>query len=117
VFGELDRLTEQHGIEKIKTIGDAYMAAADIPSKRDDHLVAAVDFAKMTIARLEDSKVSESGLKIRAGIHTGPMIAGLIGRTRSTYDVWGATVNLANRLEPSGMAKKSMFRRQRCWLH
>jgi len=104
VFTEFDALAERHGIEKIKTIGDAYMAASGIPVHRNDHADAAVDFTKQMIARIEDSSVNRAGLQIRVGIHTGPVIAGIIGRTRSVYDVWGATVNLASRLEATGQA-------------
>ena len=69
-------------------------------------LMIAVGFARDIIKRMTDSSVSQAGLQIRVGIHTGPVIAGLIGRTRSVYDVWGATVNLASRLESSGQAGK-----------
>jgi len=106
VFTAFDDLADHHDIEKIKTIGDAYMAASGIPVQRDDHAKVAVGFARDIIKRMTDSSVSQAGLQIRVGIHTGPVIAGLIGRTRSVYDVWGATVNLASRLESSGQAGK-----------
>ncbi len=106
VFSAFDELATEHGIEKIKTIGDAYMAAAGIPSHRPDHAVAAVSFARDIIDAMSDDRVSKAGLKIRVGLHTGPVIAGLIGKKRSVYDVWGETVNLASRLESTGVAGK-----------
>jgi class 3 adenylate cyclase len=102
LFRAFDDLATQHGIEKIKTIGDAYMAASGIPSHREDHARAAVDFALDILKTMSEGRVSEAGLQIRIGIHSGPVIAGLIGRKRSIYDVWGATVNLASRLESAG---------------
>jgi class 3 adenylate cyclase/CheY-like chemotaxis protein len=104
VFTAFDDLANHHGIEKIKTIGDAYMAASGIPEIRDDHAIKAVDFARDIIKVMSDSAVSRAGLQIRVGIHSGPVIAGLIGRKRSVYDVWGETVNLASRLESTGQA-------------
>lgn len=102
LFGRFDDLAERHGVEKIKTIGDAYMAASGIPEPRPDHARAAVDFAK---ALIEETLRDDRGdpLRIRVGINTGPIIAGLIGRKRFVYDVWGHTVNVASRLESSGV--------------
>jgi adenylate cyclase len=104
LFSAFDDLATQHDIEKIKTIGDAYMAAAGIPTHRADHASAVVAFARDMIAVMSDLSISTAGLKIRVGIHTGPVIAGLIGTKRSVYDVWGETVNLASRLESTGQA-------------
>ena len=106
VFTAFDELVNRHNIEKIKTIGDAYMAASGIPLRRDDHATAAVDFAQDILITMSDPAVNRAGLDIRIGIHTGPVIAGLIGRKRSVYDVWGETVNLASRLESTGEAGK-----------
>lgn len=106
VFTAFDNLVAHHRIEKIKTIGDAYMAASGIPAHREDHAKAAVDFARDALKTMADSSVGTSGLQIRIGIGTGPVIAGLIGRKRSIYDVWGETVNLASRLESTGRAGK-----------
>jgi class 3 adenylate cyclase len=106
LFSAFDDLATQHGIEKIKTIGDAYMAAAGIPIPREDHASAVVHFAHDIIRAMSDSNVSQAGLQIRVGIHTGPVIAGLIGKKRSVYDVWGETVNLASRLESTGRPGK-----------
>jgi class 3 adenylate cyclase len=104
LFTAFDDMATRHGIEKIKTIGDAYMAASGIPLHRKDHAHAAVDFARDILTAMSDSSVSKAGLQIRIGIHSGPVIAGLIGRKRSVYDVWGETVNLASRLETSGQS-------------
>lgn len=106
IFTAFDELAATHNIEKIKTIGDAYMAASGIPAHRQDHALAAVRFSRDMLAAMADSSVSTAGLQIRVGIHSGPVIAGLIGRKRSVYDVWGETVNLASRLESSGRAGK-----------
>lgn len=104
IFTAFDELAGLHNIEKIKTIGDAYMAASGIPAHRDDHALAAVRFSQDMLKAMSDKTISTAGLQIRVGIHSGPVIAGLIGRTRSVYDVWGETVNLASRLETSGRA-------------
>ncbi|WP_170473286.1 adenylate/guanylate cyclase domain-containing protein [Ruegeria arenilitoris] len=102
LFTAFDDLATMHGIEKIKTIGDAYMAASGIPLHRKDHAHAAISFARDILRTMSDSTISSAGLQIRIGVHSGPVIAGLIGRKRSIYDVWGETVNLASRLEATG---------------
>ena len=106
IFTAFDELASIHNIEKIKTIGDAYMAASGIPAHRHDHALAAVRFSQDILKAMSDDTVSTAGLQIRVGVHSGPVIAGLIGRTRSVYDVWGETVNLASRLETTGRAGK-----------
>jgi class 3 adenylate cyclase len=104
LFSSFDELATRHGIEKIKTIGDAYMAASGIPAPREDHATAVVDFARDMIAAMADFGEEHAPLQVRIGVHTGPVIAGVIGKKRSIYDVWGETVNLASRLESSGQA-------------
>lgn len=104
LFSSLDELATRHGIEKIKTIGDAYMAASGIPTPREDHAAAVVKFARDMIAAMADFGEEHAPLQVRIGVHTGPVIAGVIGKKRSIYDVWGETVNLASRLESSGQA-------------
>ncbi|TMM51712.1 adenylate/guanylate cyclase domain-containing protein [Sulfitobacter sabulilitoris] len=106
IFTAFDDLATRHSIEKIKTIGDAYMAVSGIPAQREDHARIAVDFARDILKTMSDGAVSKEGLQIRIGVHSGPVIAGLIGRKRSIYDVWGETVNLASRLESTGIAGK-----------
>ncbi|WP_457299319.1 adenylate/guanylate cyclase domain-containing protein [Phyllobacterium sp. P5_D12] len=101
LFSRFDELADQHGIEKIKTIGDAYMAAAGLPDPRPDHAQAAVAFARAMLAET-CQMTGERRLSLRIGINSGPVIAGLIGRKRFVYDVWGHTVNVASRMESCG---------------
>jgi class 3 adenylate cyclase len=103
LFSRFDELAEEHGVEKIKTIGDAYMAAAGIPEPRDDHAISAVDFARALIAEVKREGDPAPPLQLRIGIHSGSVVAGLIGRKRFIYDVWGHTVNVASRLEASSV--------------
>jgi adenylate cyclase len=95
-----DRLAAMHGVEKIKTIGDAYMVAAGVPERVADH---APRLARMGLAMLKATGELEAAfgvpLNLRIGIASGPVMAGVIGAKRLTYDVWGDTVNLASRLE------------------
>lgn len=100
LFFAFDDIAERHGVEKIKTIGDAYMAACGIPEEREDHAHRALDFARDLIRVTSDK--THDAMSIRVGLNSGPVVAGLIGRVRFIYDVWGQTVNLASRLEASG---------------
>ena len=104
VFRSFDLIVERHGLEKIKTIGDAYMLAGGIPERRDDHAAAVVEAALNMISACERlSQGEEHELTVRIGIHTGPVMAGVIGKRRYAYDLWGDTVNVASRMESSGM--------------
>ena len=104
VFARFDALVERHGVEKIKTIGDAYMVAGGVPDRRPGHVEAIADLALEMIAETSHM-LGPNGepLQIRIGIHTGPLIAGVIGESRFGYDLWGNTVNTASRMESHGV--------------
>ena len=100
VFSAFDRLATKHGVEKIKTIGDAYMVVAGLPQHRDDHAEVIVRMAQdMLLALQEVNKDLNEPIRVRIGVNTGPVVAGVIGQTKFAYDLWGDTVNLASRLE------------------
>ncbi|MBK6902548.1 MAG: tetratricopeptide repeat protein [Saprospirales bacterium] len=110
-FREFDRITEKHGVEKIKTIGDAYMCAGGLPLPNETHPVDVVWVALEMLAFMESyaAKRQARGLpiyEIRIGIHTGPVVAGIVGSRKFAYDIWGDTVNLASRMESSGQPGK-----------
>jgi adenylate cyclase len=104
MFSLFDELAEAHAVEKIKTIGDAYMAACGIPEPAQDHADRIVALGQAMLAALKEQPSSPDSFRVRIGVHTGPVIAGLIGRSRFVYDVWGETVNIASRLESQGLA-------------
>ncbi len=99
IFSAFDGLAKIHHVEKIKTIGDAYMAAAGVPEASGDHADRVVGLACAMVETLQQVDPHDVPFRIRVGIHTGPVIAGLLGRHRFIYDVWGETVNIASRLE------------------
>ena len=102
VFSRFDRLAEEHGVEKIKTIGDGYMAACGLPEYHDDHAVRTMKLAQGMLAAVGDF----DDLEVRIGINSGPVLAGIIGQSRIAFDLWGETVNVASRMESHGMAGK-----------
>ena len=107
LFSSFDKLAEQHGLEKIKTIGDAYMVVAGIPSPIADHATAIAHMALDMITSLETySTKHDKNMTIRVGIHTGSVVAGVIGTKKFIYDLWGDTVNTASRMESSGVPGK-----------
>jgi len=103
IFSAFDLLTEKHGLEKIKTIGDAYMAAGGLFLPWPDHAEAAAELAIHLRDEIEQfSRQYNTSIRIRIGICTGPVVAGVIGRGRLAYDLWGETVNIACRLGTTG---------------
>jgi adenylate cyclase len=104
LFSEFDRVAVELGLEKIKTIGDSYMVAGGLPEEHVDHAVAVAEMAlRMSeVVSTTGAKVGEA-LAMRIGIHSGDVVAGVIGRHKFTYDVWGDTVNTASRLESCGV--------------
>ena len=100
LFSHFDELAERYGVEKIKTIGDCYMVAAGVPTARADHARA---LALMALDMLEAMRSDDAvGLALRVGINSGPVVAGVIGRKRFLYDLWGDAVNTASRMESHG---------------
>jgi len=100
IFSAFDDLCEHYGLEKIKMIGDAYMAVGGLPEPKSNHARAAADLAlamQRETARL--GTLHSQPLRMRVGLSTGPVIAGVIGSKKFAYDLWGDTVNLASRLE------------------
>jgi adenylate cyclase len=107
IFTKLDELAQKYGIEKIKTIGDAYMAAAGIPLPVPNHAQRIIDFSIDVINYIiEQNNVMGRNISIRIGISSGPAVAGVIGRNKFIYDLWGNTVNTSARMESSGIPGK-----------
>ena len=100
IFSSFDALTEKHGLEKIKTIGDAYMVTAGMPDACDNPVQR---LAAMALEMIEVSKSLPDNVELRIGLHAGPAVAGVIGNRKPFYDVWGDTVNTASRLESHGV--------------
>jgi len=106
-FKRFDEIIEKYGLEKIKTIGDAYMCAAGIPTPFNDHHWRIVKAAKEILAFVENRNKErvangEEPWQIRIGINSGPLVAGVIGTKKYAYDIWGSTVNIASRMESNG---------------
>ncbi len=103
VFTRFDALADEHGLEKIKTIGDAYFVAGGLPEPRLDHVESVARMA-LAMLRVIDELPQEAGrLSVRIGLHTGPVVAGVIGRRKFAYDLWGDAVNTASRMESHGV--------------
>jgi class 3 adenylate cyclase len=103
LFGRFDELVSARGLEKIKTIGDAYMAAGGVPERLDDHAARVVDLGLAMIEVATQESVGVADLRLRIGVHSGPVIGGVIGHGKFAFDIWGETVNIASRLESQGI--------------
>lgn len=107
IFSEFDRLSESRGLEKIKTIGDAYMVVGGLPTARADHAQAIALLAlEMQSALMRFNLKIGENFQLRIGIHSGSVVAGIIGISKFSYDLWGDTVNVASRMESNGMPGK-----------
>jgi guanylate cyclase len=107
LFTRFDELAAASGVEKIKTIGDSYMAVAGAPEPRADHASAAMTLARGMITAVDDAR-RRSGvpLELRIGLASGPVVGGVIGQRRILFDLWGDTVNIASRMESSGVPER-----------
>ncbi|MDB2589158.1 hypothetical protein N9Y33_04725 [Bacteroidia bacterium] len=103
-FSEFDRIMVKHGIEKIKTIGDAYMAVCGLPAENNEHALKIINAAKDIVAFVAERKSNGGLFDIRVGINTGSVVAGIIGIKKYAYDIWGDTVNTAARMESNSEA-------------
>ena len=104
IFSDFDYAVDEHGLEKIKTIGDAYMVAGGVPEETTDHLQQMLAFSQQMLRLLQTHNEKQgSSLQLRIGIAIGPVTAGVIGARKFSYDIWGDTVNVASRMESSGI--------------
>ena len=108
LFSHFDDLVEQHRLEKVKTIGDAYMVAGGLAQPDTDHDIRMASLA-LEMMKTSDEILSQTGLSLRIGLHRGQVTAGVIGQHKPFYDVWGDTVNVASRTETSGLPGKVLI--------
>ncbi len=107
LFSRFDRLADRYAVEKIKTIGDCYLVVSGLPQPRLDHAQALAEMALEMLTALADlNRERGTTLSLRIGLNSGPVVAGVIGHKKFTYDLWGATVNLASRMQSSGLPNR-----------
>jgi len=105
LFTDFDALVDRYGLEKIKTIGDAYMVASGVPRRRPDHAHALAAMALEMLDLVATHRRDDgAAIELRIGINSGPVVAGVIGRRKFIYDLWGDAVNTASRMESHGTA-------------
>lgn len=106
LFTRFDLLAAEYGVEKIKTVGDEYMAVAGAPEARADHAAAAVRLALGMLEAVEGARDARVPLELRVGLASGPVVGGVIGQRRILFDLWGETVNIASRMQSSGVPSR-----------